>query len=388
MTLLRARAAAPLIAVFLFVALAGGAMAQSPWGGRAPNVLVMDHNTGQVLFEQNADIPLPPASMSKLVTLEMLFEAIDQGRVTMETEWTVSARAHAMGGSRMFLERRHRPTTRDLIRGIAVLSGNDASVVVAEGLFGTEEAFAEAATARMRAMGMRNTTITNSSGWPHPDHRMSLRDLAILARYMIDTFPQFYAYLAERDFTWNNITQANRVPLLTAGIGFDGLKTGHTSEAGFALTGSAVQGDRRVVFVFSGLETAAQRVEEAERIINWAFRSFAERHLAAPEQVIGQAEVWLGTQTAVDLRAPDGVRVLVPALAQAGALAGRIEYDGPLAAPIAQGQQVARLVVSVPGLADVVFPLVAAADVPEGGLMARMRGAAVVLAGHLGLWAP
>jgi serine-type D-Ala-D-Ala carboxypeptidase (penicillin-binding protein 5/6) len=383
MTLLRLCAAA-----LVLIALASVAGAQNPYGGRAPNVLVMDHNTGQILYEVNADIPLPPASMSKLVTLEMLFEALDQGRVQMDSTWSVSARAHAMGGSRMFLERRDRPTTEDLIRGIAVLSGNDASVVVAEGLYGTEEAYAVAATDRMRAMGMANTTIINSSGWPHPDHRMSLRDLAILARYMINTFPQYYAYLAEREFTWNNITQPNRVPLLTAGVGLDGLKTGHTNEAGFALTGSAVQGDRRVVFVFSGLETAAQRVEEAERIISWAFRSFAERRLAEPGQVIGQAEVWMGSVTRVDLVVPQGVRVLVPVLAQAGAMPARIEYDGPLAAPIAQGQTVARLVVAVPGFGEASFPLVAATEVPEGGLMARLRSAAVVLGEQLGFVGP
>lgn len=381
MTLLRLCAAA--LAVLALSALT--ALAQNPYGGRAPNVLVMDHNTGQILYEANADIPLPPASMSKLVTLEMLFEAIAEGRVAMDTTWSVSQRAHAMGGSRMFLELRHRPTTEDLIRGIAVLSGNDASVVVAEGLFGSEEAYAAAATARMRAMGMVNTTIVNSSGWPHPDHRMSLRDLAILARYMINTFPQFYAYLGEREFTWNNITQPNRVPLLGAGLGLDGLKTGHTNEAGYALTGSAVQGDRRIVFVFSGLADATQRTEEAERIINWAFRQFSERRLAEPGQAIAEAEVWMGAARSVPLVVPQGVTVLVPNSAAQGAVVARVEYDGPLNAPIAAGQTVGRLVVSVPGFGEASFPLAAGADVAEGGLTARFRAAALVLGERLGL---
>jgi D-alanyl-D-alanine carboxypeptidase (penicillin-binding protein 5/6) len=375
-------------ALIAAILLAGAALAQNPYGGLAPNVLVMDHNTGQILYEQNADVPLPPASMSKLVTLEMLFEALAQGRVQMDTTWRVSERAHAMGGSRMFLETRDRPTTEDLIRGIAVLSGNDASVVVAEGLYGSEEAYARAATERMRAMGMRHTTIVNSSGWPHPDHRMSLRDLAILARYMIDTFPQYYTYLSEREFTWNNITQPNRVPLLTAGLGVDGLKTGHTSEAGYALTGSAVQGDRRVIFVFSGLETARQRTEEAERIINWAFRSFAERRLAEPGQVIGQAEVWMGAATRVDLVSTVPVRVLVPALTEVGQISARIEYDGPLAAPVSEGQAVARLVVTVPQFGEATFPLVARTAVAEGGVIARLRSAAVLLGERLGLVGP
>lgn len=370
------------LVVLLSMVLAGAARAD--YGGRAPNVLVLDFNTGQVLYERNADVPLPPASMSKLVTLEMLFEALDEGRVTMDTTWGVSQRAHAMGGSRMFLELRHRPTTEDLIRGIAVLSGNDASVVVAEGLYGTEEAYAAQATARMRAMGLANTNIVNASGWPHPDHRMSLRDLAILSEHMIRRFPQYYAYLAEREFTWNNITQPNRVPLLTAGVGLDGLKTGHTNEAGFALAGSAVQGERRIIFVFSGLETAQQRVEEAERIINWAFRQFTERRLAEPGQTIAEAEVWMGAARSVALVPAAPVAVLMPVTAT-GEITARVEYDGPVTAPVAQGQPLGRLVVSVPGSGEARFTLVAGAEVAAGGVMARLRSAALVLGDRLGL---
>jgi len=360
------------------------ALAQNIYGGQAPNVLIVDFNTGQTLFEQNADVPLPPASMSKLVTLEMLFEAIAEGRVDMDTTWAVSERAHAMGGSRMFLELRDRPTTEDLIRGVAILSGNDASVVVAEGLFGSEEAFAAAATARMHALGAVNSTISNSSGWPHPNHLMSLRDLETLTTYMIRTFPQFYAYLGEREFTWNGITQPNRVPLLGAGIGLDGLKTGFTTEAGYALTGSAVQGNRRIVFVYSGLASSAQRSQEAERIINWAFRQFSERQMAAPGQVIAQAEVWLGDAPTVDLVPATPVTVLVPN-GVPGEVTSRVEYAGPLAAPVVEGAEVARLIVTVPGFGEATFPLVAAADVAEGGIIARLRGAALVLGARLGL---
>jgi serine-type D-Ala-D-Ala carboxypeptidase (penicillin-binding protein 5/6) len=360
------------------------AVAQAEYGGRAPNVLVLDYNTGQVLIERNADQPLPPASMSKLVTLEMLFEALEEGRVNMDTTWNVSQRAHAMGGSRMFLELRHRPTTEDLIRGIAVLSGNDASVVVAEGLFGSEEAYAVQATQRMRAMGMHNTTIMNSSGWPHPEHRMSLRDLAVLSEHMIRRFPQYYAYLAERDFTWNNITQPNRVPLLNAGVGLDGLKTGHTNEAGYALAGSAVQGDRRIIFVFSGLDSAQARVEEAERIINWAFRQFSERRLAEPGQTLAEADVWMGAARRVPLVPAAAVSVLVPMTAT-GEIRARIEYDGPVTAPIARGQTLGQLFVAVPGSGEARFALVAGADVAEGGFLTRLRSAALVLGDRLGL---
>jgi len=361
--------------------------AQVPFETRAPNILVTDVNTGQVLIDRNSDVPLPPASMSKLITLLMLFEAIEDGRVAMDTTWTVSERAHAMGGSTMFLETRHAPTTEDLIRGIAVLSGNDATVAVAEGLAGSEEAFGQIATARARELGMTATNIMNASGWPHPQHRMSLRDLAILSQHLIEEFPQYYTYLAEREFTWNNITQSNRLPLIGTGLGMDGLKTGHTSEAGYALTGSAMQGARRIVFVFSGLDSERERAEEAERIINWAFRQFAERAVAREGQVLAQAEVWMGEERSVPLVAAADHAVLVPAMGTTEVQA-RVEYDGPLNAPIAQGDPVGRLVVEVPGSPPLTFPVVAGADVPKGGLGPRMRSAAIVLADHLGVSLP
>ena len=363
------------------------AQAQVAYDGRAPNVLVMDYNTGQILVDRNSDVPLPPASMSKLMTLNMLFEALDDGRVQMDTTFSVSDRAHAMGGSRMFLETRHRPTAEDLIRGIAVLSGNDATVVVAEGLAGTEEAFAQLATARARQLGMENTTLMNSSGWPDPAHRMSLRDLAILARHLIDEHGEYYPYLAEREFTWNDITQPNRVPLLGAGLGLDGLKTGHTNEAGYALTASAVQGDRRVIFVFSGLDSERERLEEAERIINWSFRQFAEYRIADEGQVLAEASVWMGAESSVPLVAPRDLDVLIPVFTE-DQITARMVYDGPVAAPVAEGQELARLFVTVPGMEEFELPLVAGRGVAEGGFVPRMRSAAVVLAGHLGLDLP
>jgi serine-type D-Ala-D-Ala carboxypeptidase (penicillin-binding protein 5/6) len=368
--------------VLLFLAPLTGA-AQVPFETRAPNILILDLNSGQVLLERNSEVPLPPASMSKLMTLLMLFEAIEDGRVTMETIWTVSQRAHEMGGSRMFLETRHRPTTEDLIRGVAVLSGNDATVVIAEGLAGSEEAFAQIATQRARELGMSATNIVNSSGWPHPQHRMSLRDLALLAQHIIEVYPQYYPYLAEREFTWNNITQPNRLPLIGAGLGMDGLKTGHTAEAGYALTGSALQGTRRIVFAFSGLDSERERAEEAERIINWAFRQFAERAVARGGQTLAEAEVWMGDRRSVPLVAPQDYSVLVAAIGTTE-LQARVEYDGPLTAPIAQGDALGRLVVEVPGSPALSFPLVAGADVPAGGLGPRLRTAAIVLADHLG----
>lgn len=374
-----------LLAGLILVLGLAPALAQSPYGGRAPNFFVLDVSSGQILAEQNADIPLPPASMSKLMTLAMLFDALRDGRVQMDTQWSVSARAHAMGGSRMFLETRDRPTSEDLIRGIAVVSGNDASVVVAEGLAGSEDNFAAVAEARARQIGMIQTTIANSSGWPDPRHRMSLRDLATLSQYLVVEHAQYYHYLGETSFTWNGITQPNRVPLLNAGVGVDGLKTGHTEEAGYALVGSALQGDRRIIFVFSGLSEIAHRTEETERIVTWAFRQFAARTVLREGQAIAQAEVWMGAAPAVDLVAPRDLSVLVPAILQ-GDIAARVEYDGPLEAPVAAGAEVARLIVDVPGLPQPFsLPLVAGSAVAEGGVLTRVRAALSVLGGHLGL---
>lgn len=235
----------------------------------ATGAYVKDISTGTVLLSKNADVPLPPASMSKLMTLNMLFEALKDGRVQMDTRFGVSSKAKAMGGSTMFLNERDRPTVEELIQGIIVMSGNDACVVVAEGLAGTEEAFARQMTDRARDLGMMNSTFANASGWPHPDQRMSMQDLGILAERLINEFPDYYGYFAQKEFAFDNRAPANttnRNPLLGLGIGADGLKTGHTSEAGYGLVGSAAQGDRRIVFVITGLDSErARREDRADR---------------------------------------------------------------------------------------------------------------------------
>ena len=343
---------------------------------RATAAIVVDFNTGAVLLEKDADRPLPPASMSKLMTLYMVFEAIEDGRLTLETTLPVSTRARQMGGSRMFVEERHRPTIEDLIRGISVLSGNDATVVVAEGLAGTEENFARQMTERAQALGMTGTNLMNASGWPHPDHRMSMRDLAILSERLIREFPQYYGYLSELAFTWNDITQSNRVPLLTAGVGLDGLKTGFTSEAGYSLAGSAEQAGRRVIFVVSGLGNERERAEEAERIINWAFRQFNERRVLTAGDRVAEAEVWLGEARRVGLVVPEDLVVLVPALQPLGEISAEVVWDGPVEAPVAAGQPLGHLLLDLPDLAPMRVPLVAETDVARGNFLVRMQTAA------------
>lgn len=371
-------AAAALLAglALLFAALPGRAFET-----QARAAFVLDYGTGTVLLDKNGDEPLPPASMSKLMTLVMLFEAIESGRVSMDTPFSVSSKARAMGGSTMFLNERDRPTARELILGIIVNSGNDASVVVAEGLAGTEEAFARQMTERARALGLTATNLVNASGWPHPEQRMSMRDLAMLAVHIIRDFPELYPMFAIREYDYKNRSPQNRFnrnPLLALDIGADGLKTGHTSEAGFGLVGSAVQNGRRIVFAITGLPDERTRREESERIINWAFRQFVEREIAPAGQRIAEAPVWMGAEPAVGLVAERDLRVILPALGQEGASA-RVEFTGPLPAPVAKGQRIAELVITVPELPETRVPLVAEADVPRGGFLVRMQAAARVL---------
>ena len=369
-------------AFFLKVAalLALAAPAQA-FDTNATSAWVYDVQTGTVLMEKDADKPIPPASMSKLMTLYMLFEALDEGRVQMDTQLPVSSRARAMGGSTMFLNELDRPTVEQLIKGIIVLSGNDACVVVAEGLAGTEDAFARQMTERGKQIGLENSTFRNSNGWPNPEHRMSTHDLGTVARLLIEKFPEYYEFFGMTEFQYEDRAPSNRYnrnPLLKLGIGADGLKTGHTQEAGYGLVGSAVQDGRRVVFVISGLDSDRARAEESERIVNWAFRQFTMQNLVPAGETVVDAPVWLGTDSHVGLTSEKGVNVLVPAGAQ-DRVKVEVVYDSPLPAPIAKGEQVGKLVVTIPGTRDTVTPLVATQDVPEAGFLGRMKGAVMQL---------
>lgn len=342
---------------------------------------VYDVATGTVLMEKNADQPIPPASMSKLMTTYMLFEALHEGRVQMDTRLPVSTKARQMKGSTMFLNEQDRPTVEELIKGIIVLSGNDACVVVAEGLSGTEDAFARQMTEKGKELGLTNSTFANASGWPDPRHRMTAHDLGLVAVHLIRDFPELYKNFALTEFPYDNRAPANRFnrnPLLGLGIGADGLKTGHTQEAGYGLVGSAVQDGRRIVFVITGLPTETARAEEAERIVNWAFRQFTMETLVPAGETVVEVPVWLGTQARVGLTTSEGARVLIPAGARDQVKVEAV-YDSPLPAPIAKGDQLGRLVVTVPGAKDAVTPLIAAQDVPEAGFAGRLKGAAMRL---------
>ncbi|MEE4119397.1 MAG: D-alanyl-D-alanine carboxypeptidase family protein [Paracoccaceae bacterium] len=367
------------LALAAFVGLASAAHAA--FETRATAAWIYDQTTGTVLLEKNAHQPLPPASMSKLMTLNMLFEALRDGRVTLDTRFSVSSRARAMGGSTMFLDETDRPTVESLIKGIIVQSGNDACVVVAEGLAGTEEAFARLMNERARVIGLTDSNFVNSSGWPHPDHRMSMADLGKLSVRLIEEFPDYYQYFALQEYEFDGRAPSNtrnRNPILGLGIGADGLKTGHTEEAGYGLAGSAVQGERRVVFVISGLDSRAARAEESERIISWAFRQFVERTVAEKGTRLAEVPVHLGAERSVGMIVPDDVSLLVPALVQ-DRLEAEISYEAPLVAPIRAGQQIGTLRIDLPELGLRELPLTAASDVAVGGFLPRLRTAAEVL---------
>ena len=344
---------------------------------------VYDQTTGTVLLNKNAATPLPPASMSKLMTIYMAFEAITEGRLSIDDILPVSTHAASFGGSSMFLNTTDRVRVEDLLRGVIVLSGNDASVVLAEALSpdGTEAGFGRMMTERARQLGMTQSVFVNSSGWPAEGHVMSTEDLGILSSRLIKDFPTFYPLFAETEFAFDNRVPSNsqnRNPILRMNIGADGLKTGHTQEAGYGLAGSAVQGDRRVIFVITGLDSMQERAEESERIVNWAFRQFAERDVATAGTRVATADVWMGAEQTVGLTVAEDLTLLVPILHQ-GAVEGQVVYDGPIEAPIAAGQQLGELIIALDGLPEKRVPLVAEADVPAGGFSARMRTAALVL---------
>lgn len=344
---------------------------------------VLDQKTGTVLLTKNADEPLPPASMSKLMTIYMALEAIRDGRLGWDEQLRTSQHASNYGGSTLFLRSGERVSVRDLVRGIIVLSGNDASAVIAEALSpdGTERGFAQAMTMRAQQLGMTNSTFANSNGWPAEGHRMSMRDLVLLANRIISDFPQEYQMFAEEEFVFDTNESANRNnrnPLLGLGLGADGLKTGHTREAGYGLVGSGVSGDRRIIFAITGLNSEKERAEEAEAILKWAYRQFAERKVGSAGQKVAEADVWMGMEERVGLVLQNDVTLLLPTAAGKN-VQGEVVYNTPLSAPVQAGQQIGKLILRPTGLPEVELPLAADRSVAKGGFVARVTTVARLL---------
>ncbi|MEQ8357233.1 MAG: D-alanyl-D-alanine carboxypeptidase family protein [Kiloniellaceae bacterium] len=337
----------------------------------AEEAFLVDFDTGAVLLDKNADTRMPPSSMSKLMTAYMVFERLDDGRLSLDDKLTVSEKAWRKGGSKMFVKVGNQVRVEDLLRGVIVQSGNDACIVLAEGLAGSEEAFAEQMTVRGREIGLTGSNFTNATGWPDEDHYVTARDLAILAKRIILDYPQYYHYYAEKEFTWNDIRQGNRNPLLYMDIGADGLKTGHTEEAGFGLTASAVQNGRRLILVVNGLPSIKARADESERLMSWGFREFNNYALFKAGDTVDDAPVWLGAEDSVPLVVADDMTVTLPRNERNG-MKVSVVYESPIPAPIPAGQEIAKLRVSWPGGVPVEVPLTAGSDVEQLGPFGRI----------------
>ncbi|MBI1777562.1 MAG: D-alanyl-D-alanine carboxypeptidase [Proteobacteria bacterium] len=342
---------------------------------QARQAFMIDFQTGTVLLDKNGDELMPPSSMSKIMTALMVYERLKRGEMALTDELPVSERAWRMGGSKMFVMVGTRVKLEDLLRGIIVQSGNDACVVVAEAIAGNEEAFAEMMTKRARELGLTKSVFKNASGWPHPEHLMTARELAMLSKYLIENFPEYYHYDSEIDFTYNGIKQGNRNPLLYRGRGADGLKTGHTDAGGYGVTASMQRSGRRVILVVNGLPSMKARESEAEMLMEWGYREFENYTLFKAGDTAQTAAVWLGGAKSVPMVAAQDLSVTLPRRARRDMKVTAV-YEEPIAAPIAKGQEIGKLVVTAPGIERRELPLVASAAVDKLGPIGRI-GAAV-----------
>lgn len=337
----------------------------------ARQALLIDFDTDAVLLEKNADERMPPSSMLKLMTMYVVFDMLKQGRLKLDQQLPVSERAWRMGGSKMFVQVGTTVPVEALMRGVIVQSGNDACVVFAEAIAGSEQQFAELMNQKAREIGLTDSTFRNSNGWPDPEQRMTCRDLARVAKRLIADFPEYYPIYNERSFRWNDISQDNRNPTLSRVPGADGLKTGHTEEAGYGLTASVKRGDRRLILVFNGLPTMRARAEESERLLEWGFREFENVVLFRAADVIEEVPVHLGDRRTVPLVGGKDVVVTLPRQWRRN-LQARLRYEAPIPAPVLKGQELGRLEVSGQGVPSMSLPLLAGADVEKLGLIPRI----------------
>ncbi|MFZ4602165.1 MAG: D-alanyl-D-alanine carboxypeptidase family protein [Caulobacterales bacterium] len=350
----------------------------------ATHLAILDYASGAVLDCRECDVPMPPASMSKLMTMLIVSDKLKSGAIKFDTQFPVSENAWRHGaqsdGSHMFLEINSQVSVRDLIRGVVIVSANDACIVLAEGIAGSEEAFVDLMNRKAHDLGLASARFRNSTGLPDPDHVISAADLARLAAVIIRDHPDLYKIYAERSLTFNGKTQENRNPLLGKVAGADGVKTGHTSKSGYGMIGSAERNGQRRIIVFNGLPTMAARSSEAQRLMNSAFFDFNVATVAPKGKVIGQANVWMGSKKTVGLISPAQIQIAAHRSVATG-LKAAIVYDGPLAAPIKQGDKVAALVIEGPGYARQSYPLVAAEKVQRSNVFARAAAGLGVLFG-------
>lgn len=328
-----------------------------------------DFNTGASLLEKAADERMPPSSMTKLMTLYIVLQRLKQGRMKLDDQPPVSEKAWRMGGSKMFVQIGTTVSVEDLIRGLVVDSGNDACIVLAEAISGSEDQFAALMNDTAKKLGLTNSHFVNATGWPADDHYMSVRDIATLSADLIRDFPQYYHYDAEKTFKYNNIEQGNRNPLVQKGVA-DGLKTGHTDAGGFGVVASTKRGDRRVILVLNGMATMRERTEESERLMDWAFANFEDVTLFAAGDVVDRAPVWLGDSPTVPLVGGSDLTVTMPRNWRRNAKV-QISYDAPIRAPVVKGTKLGKLTVGGDGVPSMDVPLLAGVDVPKLSLPGR-----------------
>ena len=346
----------------------------------ARTALVVENSTGDVLLSKQAHKPIPPASMSKLMTLWMVFEALDQGKISLQDELIVSKKAWKKGGSKMFLRQGEKVSIENLLRGVIIQSGNDACIVLAEGLAGTEENFADLMTNRAREIGLSHSTFFNSTGWPHPDHKMSSSDLISLANKIRTRFPEYYKLFKEKDFTWDGITQKNRNPMLNMKLGADGLKTGYTEESGYGLIASVEQKRRRISFIITGLGSSRQRAREAKAITTWAFNNFKLISLFKQNERITSVPIWLGTKEKLEISSSENIDFLSVNNPNA-VISAKVLLDGSIVAPVIKGNPInGKLVIKTKSLLlgneterEISFPLIANETINKGGLLVRIK---------------
>jgi len=346
----------------------------------AKYLVILDHDTGEILYEKNARVAMAPASMTKIMTASIVFDRIKSGTLSMEDEFEVSEDAWRRGGAKsggstMFLDLKSKASVSDLLRGVIVQSGNDACIVLAEALAGNETNFARLMNDKARELGLESAYFKNSTGWPDPDHKISSLDLARLASHKIKTYPELYKIYAEESFLWNGIKQPNRNPILMAGFnGADGLKTGYTEASKYGFVGSALQGDKRRIFVVNGLESSGQRRSESLRIMNSAFSAFESYSLYNADAEVGTADVYMGKSSVVPLVVQEDVYIGLHK-AQRPEMKVEIKYLGPVAAPIQEGAEIAQLVISAPGMNGKTVPLYAGASVEQKSFFGRLSAA-------------
>lgn len=355
-----------LIAVMLSISPLSAFAQSNGFETSAPHAVIIDYETGEILFEKGARRAIAPASMTKIMTAEMVFSALKSGLLSLDTEFLVSEEAWRRGGAKsgsstMFLDLNSQVSVGDLIKGVIVQSGNDACIVLAEGMAGSEDAFAAQMTARAREMGLSSASFRNATGWPHPEHNISVLDLAKLARFQIKSHPEFYTLYNQRSFTWNGITQGNRNPLLGKFTGADGLKTGHTEVSGYGLVGSAERNGVRRIIVINGLDSKKSRSNVSLSLMNAAFNQFEVYTLMPAGEDIGRAKVFMGKSPDVGMALAAEVKTGLH-ISQKNDVKSRIEYKIP-PAPIARGDKIGTLIVSIEGREDSSYPLFATDDV-------------------------